>query len=233
VILALLLAAATGVASVPTPATQTLPADTITAAVTQRVQARLQQMGSTATFAFAGRIGDQTLPSGHADVRVDMDAGPFPRARVGVPVWLWVDGRPVRPITVWIAMHDEREVPVYTKPYAAKTPASALQLRTRRIDMTCCTGMPIESDARIDGLRLRVPARTDMPALAGDFEPLPAVTANAPVKIDVDRGVVHLTVAGTALADGRIGDTVAVRIDQGRQALRARVIGPQQVQIDE
>lgn len=232
-ILVFLLAAATGVATPRAPATQTLPGGTIAAAVAEALQTRLQQVGSTATFAVDGRMTDQVLPAGRAEVRVDAVAGPFPRARVGVPVWLWVDGRAVRPLTVWIAMHDERDVPVYAQAYAAKTPAVDMQLRTRRVDMTCCAGALLQADASRSELRLRMPVRADMPALAADFEPLPAVRANAPVQIDVTRGVVHLDVPGTALADGRIGDTVAVRTEQGRQALRARVVGPQQVRIDE
>lgn len=231
-ILAFLLAAIAGVATSRTPATQTLPGDAIGAAVAQALQVRLQHDGSTATFAVASRIADQALPAGRAEVRVTGVAGPFPRARVGVPVWLWVDGRPVHPLTVWIAMHDERDVPVYVKAYAAKTPAADVQLRTGRVDMTCCAGA-LATEAARDGARLRAPVRAGMPVLAGDFETLPAVRANAPVQIDVTRGTVHLDVPGTALADGRIGESVAVRTEQGRQALRARVVGPQQVRIDE
>ena len=232
-ILSFLLAAVVGSAAARMPATQTLSADSVSVAVTRSVQARLDRMGSSATFAISTRVSDQVLPQGLVEVRVDTSNGPFPRARVGVPLWLWVDGRPIRPMTVWIAMHDTRDVAVFAQDYPASTPASGLHLQAGRVDMICCSGAALPGGVLPDSLRLRAPVRAGSPAMASDFEAIPAVAANTGVRINAHRGGVDLVVKGLALADGSIGDTVVVRLEHGAQAFRARVVGPQQVQIDE
>lgn len=232
-ILSFILATGASGAVARMPAAQTLPADSVSIAVTRAVEARLHQMGSSATFAISTRIADQVLPQGLAEVRVGTSNGPFPRSRVGVPLWLWVDGRPIRQMTVWIAMHDTHDVAVFAQDYPALTPTSGVRLQTRQVDLTCCSGAVLADGNLPNGARLRVPVHAGSPAMAGDFEAIPTVAANTSVHIAVHRGSVDLAVKGLALADGGMGDMVAVRLEHGAQTFRARVVGPQQVQIDE
>lgn len=224
----LLAAAATAM-----PAVQTLPGDAIAAAVVQAVRAQVAPTSRTATVELADHVADQSLPAGRAEERVGAPAGPLPRARAGVPVWLWVDGRPVRPMTVWVAVHDPRTTAVYAEAYAATTPADRIRTDVRLVDWTCCAGATAVEPARLQDARLRRAVHTGEPLLESDFEPQPAVEARQAVRVDVARGAVHLSATGVALADAGIGDAVLVRLDGAHQALRGHVVAAHQVTIDE
>jgi flagella basal body P-ring formation protein FlgA len=221
------------VAASATPTTQIVPGGEITAAVAQAMRAQLARTASPATLEVDGGVADQVLPAGHAEVRVGAPAGTFPRAHAGVPVWLWVDARPVRPMTVWVTVHDERTVAVYAEPYSARTPVDRIRTEIRPVDWTCCAGATAAEPAHLQDARLRRAVQSGAPLLQADFEPLPAVEAQQPVRIDVARGAVHLSAGGVALADAGIGEDVLVRLDGAHQAIKGHVVAAHEVTINE
>lgn len=225
---------ATGAAApVGTPG-QLVSADAIARTVEAELRARLQATGRVqASVKVAGRIDDQTVPAGALSTVVGSIAGRWPRARVGVPVQLRVDGAVARTLTVWVESQDLRNVPTYSADYPARRAGEAIALATAQVDMNCCAGDAMESIDAVQSLRLKRSVRAGQPAMAADFEVIPDVQAQQPVHIDVARGAVRLSVPGIALRDGRIGERIPVRADDGERTVVSRVTGKQKVQVDE
>jgi flagella basal body P-ring formation protein FlgA len=230
VLLALAMAAA--LAS-PSPATQTLPAADIQREVETVLAQRLRDAGSSARIVAIAGVRDQSLPGGRAKAEVGTIPGRWPRARAGVPVRLTVDGRAVRTLTAWVETTDVRRVLTYADAAHPRTAGDALRLVAGDVDMTCCDGLPVADGDALRGLRLRRAVRAGAPVLPSDFEPMPDVAERQQVTIEVVRGPVRLTTVGTALADGRIGQTIAVRPDASDSAVLARVTDKKKVSLDE
>ncbi len=231
--LVLALATMLGTTAAPPAGQQRLPAQAIVAAVQDAVRLHLRDAGSSARAVVSGRIADQLLPAGKAEVRVGEIQGRLPRPRIAVPVRLVVDGRPVRPMTVWLALSDVREVLTYADDAAARTKGADVVLTPARVDMACCSGAVVDAPSALAGLRTRRAVHAGAPALLDDFEPEPAVAAREAVAIDVHRGLVRVRTSGVALEDGNVGDRVLVRPDRGRDAITSRVVANREVVIGE
>lgn len=214
-------------------ATLTLPSTDIQRDVETVVTQRLRALNSTARVLGVSGVRDQSLPAGRVTLEVGVIAGRWPRSRAGVPVRLIVDGRNVRTLTAWIELSDVRNVLTYAEPVSAKASTDELRLVTGDVDMTCCDGAPALTADALVNMRVRRAVRAGDPALLSDFEPMPDVVERQPVVIEVLRGPVHLTSVGTALADGRIGQIIAVRPDTSDQTVKARVTAKQTVTLDE
>lgn len=212
---------------------QVLPATTISHAVMTGVRGRLATEGSTAKVEVVGRLRDQPLPAGEVTVELGDIAGRWPRGRVGVPVQLLVDDRPVRSMTVWVEMHDEREVLVYADSYPAHTPGGDIRLQSAIVDMVCCAGPRLVSADRLEGRRLAQTVSVGTPVLREHLEALPDVRAQSEVAIVVQRGPIRIVASGIALGDGEVGDVISVRPDRSRVAIQSRVVAEQKVLVDE
>lgn len=221
-------------AAVGAPAqAQRVPATDIVHAVELAVAERLKSAGSTARLQATGRVEDQQVPAGQLRIEVGQTAGRWPREHVAVPVRLWVDGRPIRSLTVWGEMHDIRTALVYAGDYPAHEMQTAVRFASASVDMICCAGeVPADRD-EIGGTRLRHSVRTGQPVLRSDFEQMPDVLAQEQVTIQVSRGLVRVTTTGIALDDGRIGDRIPVRPDQSRVAVPSLVVAKERVTVDE
>lgn len=225
---------ATGAAAPAVAPVQQVSADAIARTVEAELRARLQAAGrSQASVKVSGRIDDQSVPAGALSTVVGNIAGRWPRARVGVPVQLRVDGAVARSLTVWVESQDLRDVPTYRADYPARRAGEGIALATTQVDMNCCAGNALESIDAVQSLRLKRSVRAGQPAMAADFESIPDVQARQPVRIDVARGAVRLSVPGVALRDGRIGERIPVRADDGERTVVSRVTGKQKVQVDE
>lgn len=213
---------------------QKVGADTIVQTVEAELRARLQAVGRTqASVKVAGRIDDQALPLGALSTEVGEIAGRWPRARAALPVRLRVDGAIARTLTVWVESRDLRTVPTYSADYPARRGGDAIALASAQVDMNCCAGESLPSSEAVQSLRLKRSVRAGQAAMAADFESIPDVQAQQPVRIDVARGAVRLSVSGVALRDGRIGERVPVRADDGERTVVSRVTGKHKVQVDE
>jgi hypothetical protein len=201
--------------------------------VEARVTERLGESGSTATVVSVAGLRDQRVPPGERRIDIGAITGPLPRARVPVAVTIHVGGARVTTQTAWVSLRDLRRVVVYTAPADARTASHELQVGEGVVDLVCCPGARPVDPRVLTRQRLRRGARAGAPALDVDFEPLPAVTRNAPVTIRVARGTVHLVARGTALADGHVGQRVAVHADGANAPVIARVSGNHEVTLDE
>lgn len=227
--IALVLAAAVASA---TPQ-QRVPAADIQRDVAAAVAQRLRDAGSAAQVRGVSGVSDQSLPAGAFALEIGDVAGRWPRTRAGVPVHLRVNGRTVRTLVAWVELRDVRTVMTYANDAGARTRADALRLVPREVDMTCCAGEVVADASALADQRVRRAVRAGAPAMAADFEAMPDVAERQTVEIEVVRGTVRLTTVGTALADGRIGQTIAVRADGAEQPVRARVSAKQKVILDE
>jgi flagellar basal body P-ring formation protein FlgA len=214
-------------------ATLTLPSTDIQRDVEAAVTQRLREASSTARVLGVVGVRDQSLPAGRVTLDVGAIAGRWPRARAGVPVRLSVDGRAVRTVIAWVELGDVRNVLTYAAPAPAKAPLDALRLVAGDVDMLCCDGATAQSADKLEGMRVRRAVRTGEPVLLSDFEPMPEVAERQQVGIEVVRGPVRLTTVGTALADGRIGQVIAVRPDASEHTVKARVTAKHTVTLDE
>ncbi|WP_167285113.1 flagellar basal body P-ring formation chaperone FlgA [Marilutibacter alkalisoli] len=219
-------------ASGDAPAVQHLPAMEIEHAVASGLRSQLDTVGSTARVRIEGRVGDQAIPAGTVDIDVGSVGGRLPRPRVGVPVQIRVDGRPVRRMTVWAAMEDRRAVLTYATDVAVDIEASGLSLQLAEVDMTCCTDSEVASPEAIKEMRTARAVRAGQPVMTRDFEPVPAVLAQSEVAIEVQAGSVRLSTRGVALQDGGIGDRIAVRPRHSREAISSRVTAKQKVRVE-
>lgn len=229
--------AANAAAPGPTPAPTTMQrvgADAIAGAVEAELRARLRAAGrDQASVRVSGRIDDQAVPAGALTTEVGAIAGRWPRARAALPVRLRVDGAIARTLTVWVESRDPRTVPTYGADYPARRAGEAIVLAPARVDMNCCAGEALAPSPDLRSLRLKRAVRAGQAAMAADFESIPDVQAQQPVRIEVARGAVRLSVSGVALRDGRLGERVPVRAEDGERTVVSRVTGQQKVQVDE
>jgi flagella basal body P-ring formation protein FlgA len=212
---------------------QRVPATDIVHAVELAVAERLKSTGSTARLQATGRVEDQQLPIGQLRIEVGQTTGRWPREHIAVPVRLWVDGRPIRSLTVWGEMHDIRAVSVYASDYSAHEAETAVRFANANVDMICCDGEASLGNEEMAETRLHRSVHAGQPVLHADFEPMPDVLAQQEVAIEVSRGPVRVTTTGMALGDGRIGDRIPVRPNQSNTAVSSLVVAKERVAIDE
>lgn len=218
-------------ASVLSP--QTVSSRQIEEAVGQRVQSRLGSLGSHAQWRVAPGIRDQQVPAGRIVIDVGEPAGRFPRGRVGLPVRLQVDGKPVRTVTAWIEMQDPQEVPVYAADYPRGHSSEAIQYTHARVDMVCCAGAQIATPDQLAHMQLARATRAGQPVLASDYMAIPQVRSRQPVEIIAGNEQIRIALQGISMADGYLGDRVSVRPATGSSPIRSVVIGEGKVRADE
>lgn len=221
------------IAALATPQGQRVPADVLEAPARQALAKRLAETGSHAELRLLRPLHEQALPSGQFSVEVGDIAGRLPRPQVAVPIRLRIDGRTVRTVAVRFELHDERTVLTYAGAYATRALGETLRLQNARVDMACCVGITVTDAQQVQNLRLKRGVRAGQPVLAEDFEAIPEVQAHEPLAIEVESGPVRLTTPGVALADGRIGEWVAVRATASGEVVEARVVAPQKVAVHE
>jgi flagella basal body P-ring formation protein FlgA len=204
----------------------------IAAAVRAHLQALATDLPGELELEVLGRPDDTPLAAGE-ELRIGTPSGRWPRARVAVPVQHWRDGVRVRSRTVWVAVRWWRDVDVYAGDFAAATAADAVRSEVRRSDVAGVDG-ELQALSELAGeRRLRRPVRAGRPLLAADFEAVPDVVRGATVAVEVQRGAISLSTRGRALADGFIGDTIAVALDAGRAPVNTLVISSKAVRIED
>jgi len=213
-------------------ATQRVDGEHVAARVQEELQARIAASGSSARVQVATPVADQSLPAGPLRIEVGEVAGRWPRSRAGVPVRLAVEGFAPRSMTVWVSASDPRTVLTYTSDYAAGEAGTSVHVAPALVDMVCCTAAANDPSMLADR-RLRRAVRAGAPVLADDLQALPAVAAQEPVAVAVERGSVRIVTAGVALQDGAVGERIAVRAQQSRHAVQARVVARGEVIVDE
>ena len=207
------------------PVRQRVAAARIVAAARARIDARLDADGAKASVTVVGVPEDVELPLGSIQLDAGALTGRWPRARVGVPVNISINGRVVRSATVWFAVSVHRDALAYAADAAEGTSAAALSLVTRDTDVAQVAGKLVGSPAQLAGLRLRHPVLADSVATMGDFERIPDVDRQQRVRVMVAAGTVRLQAMGTALGSGDVGGVLSVKVDGAQSPVRALVMG--------
>jgi flagellar basal body P-ring formation protein FlgA len=170
-----------------------------------------------------GMPEDMTVPPGTVTLKVHALSGRWPRARVGVPVEICVDGHVVRSATVWFALEVHRQVLAYAADTLVGASAASLKLVPRDVDVAAVQGELIADLSQVEGVRLRHPVMAGTTAVREDFERVPDVDRQERVRVMVASGVIHMQARGTAMARGNTGDMVPVLVDNAEAPVRARI----------
>jgi flagella basal body P-ring formation protein FlgA len=164
-----------------------------------------------------------------------VDANPpavWLRARIPVTVRAQDIAGRVTTTTVWLRMTAMSPGRVYSRDLPAGSRAATADVTEGRVDLARSHGASAASEGVIVDGRLRRAVRAGQPALAGDFEPMPAVLARQAVRIEGGRGRLRLRLRGIALSDGGIGDWIDVRWSGGERPMRARVTSHEVVTLE-
>jgi flagella basal body P-ring formation protein FlgA len=212
---------------------QHVPATDLVAAAQATLDAKASAAQITAQFALVGHVDDLELAApGALTVRAGDFKGSWLRPRIGVPVKVFAGDRAVSSATIWFSVTAPAQALVYGANYAHGMLDSEMQTGIGAVDLARTHGETLASLTTVTGQRLRHDVLAGQAVLADDFEVVPAIQAQQSVRIEATSGVVHLTIAGRALSDGEVGQTIAVLPANASQPVRARVMSNQVVKIE-
>jgi flagellar basal body P-ring formation protein FlgA len=213
------------------PALQTVASARIVDAARAELDACLGGDKASAQVEVVGKPEDVRVLAGVLAVKARIPEGRWPRARVGMPVDITVNGQVVRSTTVWFAVSVHRDIPAYVADAAMGTGASALKFVPHDTDVAMLQGSVVTDPHQLDGMRLRHAVLAGSPVLLEDFEKIPDVDRQQRVDVVASYGVIKLQTKGTAIGRGNTGDTVLVQVDGGETPVHARVTDKGVVQV--
>lgn len=201
------------------------------AAVTQRAQ----EHGIHVVIETVGRIptlaGDG---AGWGAINAEVPAERWLRPRLPVRVTLSpTTSGPATTVTVWFALSAPTTGTVYAKDFPRGTGAAQFDSRQGPIDLARTQGEPALDEAMpVTAGRLRHAVRAGEPVLASDWESVPVVQAQQRIGIEAVAGPVRLATQGVALADGDVGEVIAVLPDHAARPVQGRVVSHEVVRIE-
>lgn len=204
-------------------ASQHIDAARVVAAARKQIDAQLGSERGAAQVTVVGMPEDLTVPEGAATLSLRPLTGRWPRARIGVPVDISVNGQIVRSATVWFALSLHRQVLSYAGDATPGAPASSLKLVPRDVDVAAVQGEVVKDLREVQGLRLRHPVLADAIVVREDFERIPDVDRQERVQVMVTMGSIHMQAKGTAMAKGDAGEIVPVLVDNAEAPVHARI----------
>lgn len=182
------------------------------------------------TIQATGMIDDVGVPRGKeaAVLRADLVSHQPRPGAWSVPVRVLVDGEPYR--TIWIGLNVElyQELPVLLKDAPKGTQLNSKMFSIRRVRVTDHTAQPLALAMLTNAIAVRAISAGHVVTERDVERPL-AVTAGAPVWIEIVHGHIRASILGSALQSGRMGDLITVRIDSTGKELQATVTGREQV----
>jgi flagellar basal body P-ring formation protein FlgA len=213
------------------PVLQTIASARMVNVARTELDACLGDDKATAQVEIVGKPEDVQVLSGALSIKARKPEGRWPRARVGMPVDISVNGEVVRSATVWFALSIHHDVPSYAADSALGTAASALKFVPHDEDVAMLQSAIVTDPHQLDGMRLRHAVLAGSPVLLEDFERIPDVDRQQRVDVIASYGVIRLQTKGTAIGHGNAGDTVLVLVDGGETPVRARVTDKGVVQV--
>jgi flagella basal body P-ring formation protein FlgA len=212
-----------------------VPATDVVDAARSALLAKAKDAGLDVSVELVGRVQDIRLPGSGAEfpiVSVERWQGPWLRSRVGVPVQVRVGDKRTA-TTVWLAVSAPVPGEVYTDAFSRGEPTERLQHRAALVDLAKLQGQHTIDLGSKPGMRLQHAVRAGDPVLASDFESVPMVSARQTVRVGVVRGGVSLSLPARALADGNEGQTIPVLPSNTTRPIRARVVSPGMVTLED
>lgn len=204
-------------------ASQRIDAARIVAAARTQIDAQLGSERGAAQVTVVGIPEDVTVPEGAVTLGMRPLTGHWPRARIGVPVDISVNGQVVQSATVWFALSLHRQVLSYAGDVPLGAPAASLKLVPRDVDVAAVQGELVKDLHDVQGMRLRHPMLADAIVVHEDFERIPDVDRQQRVQVMVALGSIHMEAKGTAMAKGDTGEIVPVLVDNAEAPVHARV----------
>lgn len=215
------------------PTFQTVMSSRIVAAARAQLGSSLGSDNAEAQVSVVGKPEDVVVLPGKLALDARRPMGRLPRARVGVPVDIRVDGETVRRATVWFAVSIHRDVLGYSTDAPKGSASGTLKFATENIDIAAVQGDLVTDPTQLTGMRLRHEVLAGSPVLREDFERIPDVDRQERVDVLVSFGSIHMRAKGTALGRGDTGDTVSVLVDGAEAPVRARVTDKGVVEVDQ
>lgn len=212
-----------------------VPAADLVAVARTAVLAKASDAGLQVSVEVAGRVQDLQLQadaSEPAQVTAGQWQEPWLRSRIGVPLQVNAGGRQAS-ATVWLAVSAPVQGEVYTDGFVRGEPAVALRYQAGQVDLARTQGKKTVIPASMPGMRLRRAVRAGDPVLASDFEPVPMVSAQQTVNVQATRGAVNVSVPGRALGDGDAGQMISVLPSNATRPVRARIVSPGVVTLED
>lgn len=213
------------------PMLQTVASARIVDIARSELDACLGDDKASAQVQIVGKPEDVQILSGTLAIKARKPEGRWPRARVGMPVDISVNGEVVRSATVWFAVSIHHDVPGYAADAAMGTAASALKFTPHDADVAALQGGIVTDPHQLDGMRLRHAVLAGSPVLLEDFEHVPDVDRQQRVDVTASYGVIKLETKGTAIGRGNTGDTVLVLVDGAEEPVHARITDKGVVQV--
>ena len=213
------------------PVFQHVEATRIVTAARAQVDTQLGSDRAAAEVTVLGSPEDVVVLPGKVTLGVHAVTGRWPRARVGVPVDVLVNGQVVRSATVWFALSVHRAVLTYAADAPIGVLAASLKLVPQDADVAAVRGELTGSPHDIDGMRLRHPVLAGSVVVQEDFESMPDVDRQQRVQVLVALGAIRLQARGTSNGKGNDGDVVAVLVDGAEAPVRARITDKGVVQV--
>ncbi|WP_295946595.1 flagella basal body P-ring formation protein FlgA [uncultured Xanthomonas sp.] len=161
-------------------------------------------------------------------------AGAWPRARVGVPVRILVEGKTQQTRMVWFSAKWWAQVPVYADRYAKGTDYASLTTRSARVNVAGLTerGRAVTDEALVAQLRLRREVRAGDVLLASDFQQPRTVEQRERVMLRLTQGAVVVRMPALAIDGGQAGELIAVVPEGAHASVKARVVARGEVAIE-
>jgi flagellar basal body P-ring formation protein FlgA len=213
------------------PALQTIASARIVDIARAELNVCLGDDKAAAQVDVVGKPEDVQVLSGTLAIKARKPEGRWPRARVGMPVDISVNGQIVRSATVWFAVSVHRDIPGYAADAAMGTASSALKFIQHDADVAMLQSPVVTDPSQLNGMRLRHAVLAGSPVLLEDFERIPDVDRQQRVDVTASYGVIKLETKGTAIGRGNTGDTVLVLVDGAETPVHARVTDKGVVQV--
>lgn len=213
------------------PMLQTVASMRIVDVARSELDACLGNDKAVAQVSIVGKPEDVQVLPGKLTINARKPEGRWPRARVGMPVDISVNGEVVRSATVWFAVSVHHDIPGYATDAAMGTLASALKFVPHDADVAALQSGLVTDPHQLDGMRLRHAVLAGSPVLLEDFEHIPDVDRQQRVDVSASYGVIKLETKGTAIGRGNTGDTVLVLVDGAETPVHARVTDKGVVQV--
>ena len=156
--------------------------------------------------------------------RLMPDAAVRPQRRMRVDVDVHAGGTLVRTVPLWFEVQALAPRWVARRDLPVGHALATIDFERRTVDVAKAGVADFEFPAEPAGWRLRGPLRAGSALSGSDLEDLPWISRHDDVTVEVRSAGVVIESRGTALADGRAGDLIPVRIP-GADMVRGRVIG--------
>jgi len=154
-----------------------------------------------------------------------------PRGLFSVRVNLYNDGRLIEKGQVRTRISYYDSVLVTTDKIRRQDEITSEQCRTEWREVTFLTDKPLSDVSRLSGLRAKRSIGKGQILTSGMVEAVPPVVYGQEVMITYATSLVEITVLGTALEKGYVGDIIKVKNNQSKKIIKGAVVEGGKVQV--